>query len=394
MGGAVFVAMKLFQRRKRDSAKVESADPGRPESPASSGDGAELLDGALDALSHCLRVFGTQSFPLDESEPHDDFVSLCMGWSRHVATGVAPEVAGPEDDDQQAPKSAERRFKELRHFYGQRRRDERKYVEARVGGLRRLIWELLDGLRSLAGSERSAQGSITSSLTALERAAQSESPVSELRGAVQDAIGEIKLALESQRQTLEHELSAMGKRLAGMREELLEAKKQLEIDPLTKLYNRGAFDAGAARYSTLSVLSGQPLTLLMVDLDHFKQVNDRYGHPVGDRVLVAAANTIVRTFPRKNDFVARYGGEEFAVIVFDVDRTQAARLCSRLLSNVRETRLEDIPELVLSCSVGYAELEAGESVGQLVERADRALYQAKEAGRDRAVEGQATIAFD
>jgi diguanylate cyclase len=402
-------AMKLFKKRKRESGDTGSANQDESGKKAktkvgyakvgafSLGDHADdLLNGALDTLSHVLRVFANHSFSLDDDD-HPRFVELCLGWARHVATGVPPEAPEPEeseDDSEQIDRRGdERQFKELRHFYMQRRRDERRYVDARLTSLRKLIWELLTGLKSLAGSGRSAEGRISSSLTALERAASSDS-VSELRGAVTQAIGEIKMTLEEQRKTLEDELTAMGKKLAGMREELLEAKKQLEIDSLTKVYNRGAFDAGAARYATLAVLSGQPMTLLMVDLDHFKRVNDNYGHPVGDKVLVQAANTIVRTFPRKNDFVARYGGEEFAVILFDVDRLQAAKLCERLLEKVRQIRIEDVPELKLSCSIGFAQLEPAESVGQLVERADAALYQAKEGGRDRAVQGAAAVSLN
>jgi len=123
----------------------------------------------------------------------------------------------------------------------------------------------------------------------------------------------------------------------------------------------------------------------MIDLDHFKQVNDSYGHPAGDRVLRVAAAALLRAFPRRSDLVARYGGEEFVVLLHDADPALAERLGERALESVRRTAvaLEDGTSIEVTCSIGLAELQADDTVESLVARADAALYRAKAAGRDR-----------
>jgi diguanylate cyclase (GGDEF)-like protein len=119
----------------------------------------------------------------------------------------------------------------------------------------------------------------------------------------------------------------------------------------------------------------------MVDIDHFKRVNDEHG-PVGDLVIQKVASSLIRSFPRKHDFVARYGGEEFAVILFDTGANDAARLAERLLTRVRNLGLKEVGWRI-TCSVGVAGLGRGEDGASLIERSDAALYSAKRDGRNR-----------
>jgi diguanylate cyclase len=126
----------------------------------------------------------------------------------------------------------------------------------------------------------------------------------------------------------------------------------------------------------------------MVDVDHFKRINDTFGHPAGDEALRRLADTIVRTFPRRTDFVARYGGEEFAVVLPQEGVETARILGARLLVNVRNQSIELGGTAVrLTISIGFAVLRPGEETASWVARADHALYRAKQAGRDRLIEG-------
>ncbi len=122
----------------------------------------------------------------------------------------------------------------------------------------------------------------------------------------------------------------------------------------------------------------------MVDVDHFKHINDIYGHPAGDAVLQQLANRLVATFPRKTDFIARYGGEEFCVLLQGAGQELSQRLGERLLDAIRreEFHYQDI-RVPVAASVGVAELMPGETVPSWLERADRALYRAKDCGRDQ-----------
>ena len=145
-----------------------------------------------------------------------------------------------------------------------------------------------------------------------------------------------------------------------------------ERDPLTGVLNRRAWDqllAGALRKRT------QPLFVALIDLDHFKDYNDRYGHPAGDALLRRAA-AAWRSAMRAEDVLARYGGEEFAVLLAGCDEDIALEIAERLrLATIDEQRV----------SVGVARWDGREGGARLVERADRALYEAKRGGRNRVV---------
>ena len=122
----------------------------------------------------------------------------------------------------------------------------------------------------------------------------------------------------------------------------------------------------------------------MVDIDHFKQINDTHGHPAGDAVIQQLADRLVSTFPRKTDFVARYGGEEFCVLLPGANLEVCQRLGDRLLEAVsgKSFRYQEI-SMPVTVSIGVAELMPGETVPTWIERVDRALYRAKENGRNQ-----------
>ena len=155
-------------------------------------------------------------------------------------------------------------------------------------------------------------------------------------------------------------------------------------DPLTGLLNRrnleGRLDEEIARARRL----GLPLSLLMIDLDHFKHINDSYGHLMGDQVLRHVSSMVVSKV-RVSDMVVRYGGEEFLVIAPDSALEEATHLGDRLLHHLRnhEVPLPNGEPLKVTASIGAASLYDGESQISFLRRADMALYEAKGQGRDR-----------
>jgi len=148
-----------------------------------------------------------------------------------------------------------------------------------------------------------------------------------------------------------------------------------ERDVLTGLYNRRAGEQRLAEFCRTGRLS-----LMLCDIDHFKSINDRYGHAVGDRALQACGAALQRCI-RQTDVCVRWGGEEFLLLLPDCSLALAARLGERILDAVRECREEGVP--ALSVSLGIAQLGREESPQALLERADAALYAAKKGGRDR-----------
>jgi len=154
-------------------------------------------------------------------------------------------------------------------------------------------------------------------------------------------------------------------------------------DPLTEAYNRRFFFEVAERELRLSERNGKALSLLLMDLDHFKEVNDRYGHSAGDHALREFVDA-VRTELREYDLLARLGGEEFGILLTDTHALQADAIAERVRETVaqRQIRADDVTFSV-TVSIGVARLQPSDGVEEALRKADRALYQAKEAGRNR-----------
>jgi diguanylate cyclase (GGDEF)-like protein len=189
---------------------------------------------------------------------------------------------------------------------------------------------------------------------------------------------------------LNQALERMAQQLAARENVLIEENRQLEtlaqLDGLTGVANRRSFDAQLRGEWSTSAESGQPLSLLMIDVDHFKRFNDRYGHPAGDACLKAIAACLSRGELRRNDFIARYGGEEFAVVLPSLPSAAAMEIAERLRLAVFALALENnqSPLGRITISVGVAGLvgDGTKDAGALLEAADAALYNAKRRGRN------------
>lgn len=155
-------------------------------------------------------------------------------------------------------------------------------------------------------------------------------------------------------------------------------------DPLTNIANRRAYDERLNYEIAAAGRSGQPLSLLVIDIDDFKAYNDHYGHEKGDNALVRIAEAIQQALPRTTDFVARYGGEEFVVLLQSTGQEGAARVAKRILKNVRTKHIRHdystgTGEMTVSIGIAtqYPEISG------LFEQADRAMYCAKQSGKHR-----------
>lgn len=155
-------------------------------------------------------------------------------------------------------------------------------------------------------------------------------------------------------------------------------------DELTGLPNRRAFLRRLEDEVARVQRYGFPLSLALIDLDHFKQINDQYGHAAGDEVLTTYSKQILSIF-RHHDLVARYGGEEFAVLLPNTDSEGSQRALNKVKRRAQETqcRLGEEPTPVPTFSAGVSLYKPGETVGAFIERADKALYRAKRLGRNR-----------
>lgn len=166
------------------------------------------------------------------------------------------------------------------------------------------------------------------------------------------------------------------------REALL--KNQATRDPLTSLYNRRYFEEEVFKRIVASKAKNEPFSILMIDADHFKRVNDNYGHKIGDKVLIELASTCERAL-RNDDIVARYGGEEFVVFLAGVNAQKGKIVADRLRESISEivVHSDEGEEVRFTVSIGVSSYEISDNIDTLIKTADEALYKAKENGRNR-----------
>lgn len=173
-------------------------------------------------------------------------------------------------------------------------------------------------------------------------------------------------------------LQAHQETLRGM---MFQLEELASTDELTNLYNRRYFLRLATR--ELEAMEGSYAAgLALIDLDHFKRVNDIYGHAAGDRVLQVFAK-IADDCLRPDDILARYGGEEFVLLIPRCTRAQLVDCCERIRLAFMQVKLADVPDLDLSLSIGMTLIERNDHMDPALQRADQALYRAKHQGRNR-----------
>jgi two-component system, cell cycle response regulator len=183
----------------------------------------------------------------------------------------------------------------------------------------------------------------------------------------------------------------VGRRMVLLEQSLREANSQIEklsvTDPLLNIFNRRYLHERLPQEAARSRRYGQPLSLVMADLDHFKKINDTYGHQTGDQVLQHAVN-LARSALRVSDWIARYGGEEFVIVLPETPLLGAYAVAERMRRLCSETPVE-LPEtqLLVTASFGVATIDgvapSNEDAEAMLREADKALYESKRAGRNR-----------
>ncbi|WP_342349881.1 GGDEF domain-containing protein [uncultured Nitrospira sp.] len=353
------------------SQKEQGANGSRPV-----GESGES-DKAVESLARVLRCLGRHAFELhqlSEEEIEKEFER----WARHVLVG-----AQIDDDIKKRETSPRRDWGALTQFVNGHRQQEKSYVTRNLQDMRNVLCEFTNIMGRAFVEDQETDQNVTTHLVQL-RSVTEEGSFHDVKQALLAVVEGISALVDERKERQRQRLESLGEKLRVVEEELGGARKLMTLDALTQLYNRGALDLQLERTASVSFFSGTSACILMVDVDHFKHVNDTYGHPAGDVVLQQLAKRLVSTFPRKTDFIARYGGEEFCVLLQGAGEELSQRLGERLLEAVRgeEFSYQDIT-IPVTASIGLAELLPGETVLSWLERADRALYRAKDNGRNQ-----------
>ena len=163
---------------------------------------------------------------------------------------------------------------------------------------------------------------------------------------------------------------------------LKQAIDQAHIDPLTQTKNRAAFDSTVSREISLALRNDNSLSAIFLDIDHFKSINDDFGHACGDMVLSVTAK-LIKQCARDSDLVFRYGGEEFVLLLSNTDLSGAQLLAERIRKKLEHHTLAfDMEPVKITASLGIATLKSTDSLESFIQRADSAMYQAKDRGRN------------
>jgi diguanylate cyclase (GGDEF)-like protein/putative nucleotidyltransferase with HDIG domain/PAS domain S-box-containing protein len=172
---------------------------------------------------------------------------------------------------------------------------------------------------------------------------------------------------------------------ASLEEQCQELHAQVVIDPLTQVANRAEFDRMLAMFVDVHQQTRMPCSLIMCDIDHFKRINDTFGHQAGDEAIKSFAS-VLKTMCRSGDLVARYGGEEFVVLCADCNNATAMRRAEQMRKKLNELLHVCLGNRSLSASFGVTELQPGDTPATMLRRSDRALLMAKDQGRNRVIQ--------
>lgn len=183
------------------------------------------------------------------------------------------------------------------------------------------------------------------------------------------------------------QLHAARATIAHQAQDIERLREEAGTDPLTRIPNRGSLEDRIAEEIERAKRYETPMSLVLIDIDHFKSVNDDYGHLLGDRVLAGVAH-VLDGIRRQSDFLARYGGEEFCMILGQTDREHGRAFAERAREKVQQAKfVREGKAISVTCSIGLAQFRADvDTPESLLARADMALYRAKGEGRNQVVE--------
>lgn len=277
----------------------------------------------------------------------------------------------------------ERTLFRFRQYFASYRIEEYSYVQKTFDDFRGIIWDFVDQLSDDLKFDKAEDGKMLKNLDDLKDAVEANS-IDSLRSNARLFIDNyIELQGKRDRRRSQR-MDVIKKNLENVRKQLVEANDTINLDHLTKAFNRRSFDEQMRKTLSLNELAKKPTCLLMIDIDHFKKVNDTYGHAIGDFVIQECAKMLKEVFYKPSDFVARIGGEEFAVLLPDQSLNEGKRRAEEALNKIRtEAFVQDNITIRFTVSMGLALLTPNENVEMWMRRADQALYDSKNNGRNR-----------
>jgi diguanylate cyclase len=272
----------------------------------------------------------------------------------------------------------------FRQFFGGYRIDECAYIQKTIEEFRTIIYDFVDQLGEDVCVDQADNSEIRIHLEQLKEAVESNS-IELLKNQSRKFIDcYIEKQFTKEKRSAQM-MKGIRKTLHAVKKQLDVANDTLKIDHLTHAYNRRSFDEFCAQQRKLYQIDQAPITMMLVDIDYFKRINDTFGHQVGDYVLKELVSTLKSLFINDHAFIARIGGEEFAIVLPEWDADKAMKRAQEILAKIKgEIFVIEEHKIGFTVSIGISQLTPTEDVGSWIKRADTALYRSKNNGRDRA----------
>jgi diguanylate cyclase len=284
---------------------------------------------------------------------------------------------------QASPEETEKTLFKIRQFISSYRIDEYSFVQNTFDDFKRIIWDFADHLSEETQFEDTSQGDVNQSLEQLREAVESNS-IEDLRSKSREFINFYLKYQTSKNDRRSKRMDSIKKNLTSVKKQLMEANQNMRRDHMTGAHNRRSYDEQVRRYLQLRDIDKDPMSLIVLDIDFFKKINDNYGHDMGDFILKECVRLLQESFTREEDFIARIGGEEFAVILPGCNTATATRMAEEAMNRIRkEAFVQNQNQIRFTVSMGIAEAFEGETVESWYKKADEALYEAKQTGRNR-----------
>jgi len=327
-------------------------------------------DAALEELGALLRRLG-------ESGDADDERQRLEAWAHHVL------LQGPVPDKGRLP-PGRRDWRGMRAYVDDVLRARSTRNGKAIGDLRDTVGAMTRTLVRALSEDKATDDKARLELGHLKMVAE-QRPPEEVKRCALAVVESLSTLMNEREERHLARLRELDDKARGLEGRLVEAQREKHEDALTGLVNRRGLDQELERALEARHHHGDTSSVILFDLDHFKSVNDTWGHVGGDLALKAFSRTLSLCFPRKDDCVARYGGEEFMVVLRGAHASDAMRLAERCLQRMRAMSIDvGGGSIVVTASAGVAEVRRDDDAHSFVARADASLYRAKRAGRDRA----------
>jgi len=279
--------------------------------------------------------------------------------------------------------NSEKIFFQLRQFFSSYRIDEYTFIQNTFDDFKRIIWDFAEQLSDDIQYEQAKDAEAAKSLEQLREAVDANS-IDALRSKSREFI-DFYIKYQTQKDDRRTKrMSTMKKSLSTVKKQLMEANHNMRVDHLTQAYNRKSFDEQMKKHMQMSVISQTPVSLIILDIDYFKKINDAYGHDIGDFVLKECVVMLKEVFHRDDDFVARIGGEEFAIILPAFNAESAVVKAEEALDKIRkETFVHGELKINFTVSMGIAQWAQNETQDQWTKPPSTALYPPKQTSRNK-----------